>query len=68
MSVNTQSKLYKIDLIRQIPISKPILNCIKVSARSPDTVVNELDAISGIDFERAFTTASLWSYSCLSSL
>ena len=61
ISVKTQSRLKKIDLIRQMPMSKPILNCMNISAARPEIVVSELPEISVIELASALTTASRWS-------
>ena len=58
ISVKTHSRLKKIDLIRQMPISKPILNCMNISAASPEMVVSELPEISVMEHASALTTAS----------
>ena len=59
ITTNTESNAKKIDLIKLIPISGPILNCINNIANKPPMVVRLLAVISGIDLLSAATTASL---------
>ena len=59
ISVNTESRLRNIALIRTIARSAPILNCIKARAISPDIVVRLLEEISGIALLSALIQASL---------
>ena len=68
ISVNTVRRLIRIALMRTTPRSPPSLNCIKMSATIPEIVVSELPIISGMDFERATTAASLTSMVWCSSL
>ena len=65
---NTDKSESTIAFARIIPISYPILNCINIMATMPETVVRELDEISGIAFDRATITASLASLVSCSSL
>ena len=54
----TVMKLHKIPLVKTIPISKPILNCINIKAINPDIVVKELANIEGIELAKVDITAS----------
>ena len=65
---NTDKRLKIIALIRTIPISLPIPNCMNSMAIRPPIVVSELPDISGIDLERAMIHASLGGSSACSSL
>ena len=58
MSKKTVVRLQIMLLIRTMPISAPILNCMVVSATSPETVVRLLEEISMIALERALISAS----------
>ena len=51
--------LKKIALISTMPRSRPSLNCINIIAISPETVVRQLDEISGIALLSAIITAIL---------
>ena len=68
ISKNTAHRLKMIALISTIPISGPILYCIKVMAIRPPMVVRELPAISGIALLSAMITASLAGSDACSSL
>ena len=61
MRRNTDTRLKTMALIRTIPISGPILYCMKVMAIRPPTVVRELPDISGIALDSAVIIASLGS-------
>ena len=65
---NTDKRLRMIALIRTIPISAPIPNCMNSMATRPPIVVRELPVISGIDLDRATMQASLGSSVICSSL
>ena len=54
----TENSEKKIDLIRQRPISPPILNFMNIIATSPPMVVRLLAQISGIALLSATTAAS----------
>ena len=56
--VNTDRSDRPMALMRTIPMSAPILYCIKTRAKRPETVVSEEAQISGIDLESATMTAS----------
>ena len=58
MTTNTDKIANKMDLIRQMPISGPILNCMNIMAARPPMVVRLLAPISGMPLLRATMTAS----------
>ena len=67
MRKNTANSEKKMDLIRQMPRSKPRRNSIKSIATRPPIVVRLLPQISGTALLRATMTASrVGSFSCSS--
>ena len=56
--VNTEKMLKNIAFISTVPRSRPSLNCISIIATIPETVVRQLDDISGIALLSAVITAS----------
>lgn len=61
ISINTDAILNIIALIRTIPKSNPILNCIRINANRPEIVARLLEEISGIALLKADITVSLGS-------
>ena len=68
MTTKTESSANKIALIRQMPMSGPILNCMNSIAARPPIVVSELAPISKMALLSATIAASRMSCVCLSSL
>ena len=68
MIKNTDSRAHIMDLIRQIAMSGPILNCMNIMAARPPIVVRELEPISGMPLLSAITTASRVGRTSCSSL
>ena len=58
MITNTDKSANTIALMRQMPISGPILNCMNSIAARPPTVVSELAPISGMALLSATMAAS----------
>ena len=68
INVKTATMLIATPFASASPRSKPILNCIRHSARKPMTVVSPLERIDDEDIVSARTIASFWSGSvCLHS-
>ena len=68
INVNTDSRLQKMALMRTLPISNPMPNCMNISAPKPEMVVKLLAEISGMALLKAVIVASLGSICTRSSL
>ena len=68
ITTNADSSAKPIDLMRQMAISGPSLNCMKSIATRPPMVVRELAPISGMDLLSARMTASRMGSDLCSSL
>ena len=68
ISKNTDNRLNTMPFERTIPMSKPILSCMSISATNPEMVVKELEKISGMAFDNASMAASSGGFDSISSM